>query len=75
MVMHKKCCCVRWIALHVNQNNVTYFDSFGAEYIPKEIQKLLGDKNIATNIYRIQANESMRCGYFCIRFIHFMLKG
>ena len=23
-----------WVALHVNNNNVTYFDSFGVEHIP-----------------------------------------
>ena len=26
-----------WVALWVNNNNVTYFDSFGVEHIPKEI--------------------------------------
>ena len=26
-----------WIALYVNGDNVTYFTSFGVEYIPKEI--------------------------------------
>ena len=30
-----------WIALWVNNNNVTYFDSFGVEHIPKEIIYLL----------------------------------
>ena len=25
----------QWIALYVNSNNVTYFDSFGVEHIPK----------------------------------------
>ena len=29
-----------WIALYVNGDNVTYFDSFAVEYIPKEIQKI-----------------------------------
>ena len=28
-----------------------------------------------TNINRIQAYDSIMCGYFCIGFIHFMLKG
>ena len=28
-----------------------------------------------TNIYRIQAYDSIMCGYFCIGFIDFMLKG
>ena len=46
---------IHWIALYVNDNNVTYFDSFGVKYIPKEIKKFTGNKNIITNSYRIQA--------------------
>ena len=34
------------IASHVNNSNVIYFDSFGVEHVPKEIKKLIGDKNI-----------------------------
>ena len=63
-----------WIALYVNAKTVTYFDSFGVEYIPKEIRKFIANKNIITNIYRIQAYDSIMCGYFCIGFIDFMLK-
>ena len=44
-----------WIALYINDNNVTYFNSFGVEHIPKEIRKFIGNKNIITNIYRTQA--------------------
>ena len=44
-----------WIALCVNDNNVTYFDGFGVGHIPKEIKKFIGSKNIITNIHRIQA--------------------
>ena len=33
------------------------------------------NKNIITNIYRIQADNSVMCGYFCIGFIDFMPKG
>ena len=54
-------------------NNIIYFDSFGVEHIPKEI-KIIKKKNIITNIYRIRAHDSIMCGYFCIRFIDFMLK-
>ena len=43
-----------------------YFDSFGVEYVPKEIKKLIGNKNITTNFYRIQAYDSMS-EYFCTR--------
>ena len=39
-----------WIALYVNDNNVTHFDSFTAEYIPKEIRKFITNKNMIKNI-------------------------
>ena len=52
---------------------IIYFDSSGVEHIPKKITKFIGNKNIITNIYRIQANYSM-CGYFCIGFIGFYVK-
>ena len=55
-------------------NNVTYFDSFGVEHIPKEIKEFAKNKNIKTNIFRVQANDSVMWGYFCIVFIDFMLK-
>ena len=57
----------------MNSNNIIYFDSFGVEHIPKEIKKFIGDKNIITNIYSIQAYDSIICEYFCIGFIDFML--
>ena len=63
-----------WIALYVSDNNATYFDSFGVEHIPKEIKKFIGNKSIITNIYRIQAYDSIMCRYFYIGFIDFMLK-
>ena len=66
---------IHWIALHINNNNLTYFESFGVEHILKEINKFLGNKNVITNIYRIQPYNSVVCGYFCIGFINFMLKG
>ena len=53
---------------------IIYFDSFRVEHVPKEIEKFIGHKN-RTNIFRIQANNSIMCGYFCIRFIDFMLAG
>ena len=55
------------------RNEVIYFDSFGVEHIPKEIKKFIGNKNIKANLYRIQSNNSIMCGYFCIEFIDFML--
>ena len=61
-----------WVALYVNSKTVTYLDSLGVEHIPKEIMKFIGNKKIITNIYRIQAYDSIVCGYFCIGFINFM---
>ena len=62
-----------WVELYANNKTVTYFDSFGVEHIPKEIMKFIGNKNMITNIFRIQAYDSIMCGYFCIGFINFML--
>ena len=53
------------------------------EHIPKEIIKFIShtsssallNKNIKANISRIQAYYSIICGYFCIGFVDFMLKG
>ena len=64
-----------WVALWVNNNNVNYFKSFGVEHIPKEIKKFIKNKNIITNIFRIQAYDSIICRYFCTGFIDFMLAG
>ena len=58
----------------MNAENVAYFDSFGVEHVPKEIKKIIRNKNIITNVYRIQAHNAI-CGYFCIGFIDFILKG
>ena len=67
------------MALYVNNKNIIYFDSFGVENIPREIMKFMrpavGSKKIITNIYRIQAYDSIMCGYFFIGFIIFMFKG
>ena len=64
-----------WVALYLQKNNITYFDSFGVEDIPKEIKSFIKNKNIKTNIFRIQAYDSIMCGYFSIRFVDFMLAG
>ena len=65
-----------WVALYVSNNDVTYFDSFGVEHIPKEMKKFINRSlYIKTNIFRIQAYNSIMFGYFCIGFINFMLEG
>ena len=74
-----------WMALFFKTNEVIYFDSFGIEHIPKEINKFIcpkelgsaisSNKKIKANIFRIQAYDSIMCGYFCIEFINYVLKG
>ena len=74
-----------WMALFFKTNEVIYFDSFGIEHIPKEINKFIcpkelgsaisSNKKIKANIFRIQAYNSIMCGYFCIEFINYVLKG
>ena len=62
------------VSLFVKANKVIYFDSFCIEHIPKEINKFINN-NIESNIFRIQVYDSIMCGYFCIEFINYMLKG
>ena len=63
-----------WVRLHVkdNKNND---DSFGVEYLSKEVTKFIGNKYIKSNIFRVQSYDSVMCGYFCIGFIEFILAG
>ena len=57
-----------WVALFVKPKYTVYFDSFGIEHIPKEINKLIGNNDttkssylerIKSNIFRIQAYDSI----------------
>ena len=54
-----------WVALYVKNNDITYFDSFGVEHIPKEIIKFINcpsqNENVMTIIFRIQAYDSIMC--------------
>ena len=63
-----------WIALHAKNNEVSYIYSFGVEHVPKEIKRFIGHKNTKTNIFRIQVDNSIMCGYFCIGFIDFLFE-
>ena len=67
-----------WVALFVKQKYTIYFDSSGIEHIPKEINKFINNDTtkssaitrIKSNTFRIQAYDSIMCGYFCIEFIN-----
>ena len=64
-----------WIALFFSRSEIVYFDSFGVEHVPEKIKESIWNKNIIANIFRVQANNSVMCGYFCIGFIDFMPAG
>ena len=66
-----------WIALYVKNNEINFFDSFGVEHVPKDVimHPTIEHKSIKTNIFRIQADNSITCGYFCIGFIDFIFAG
>ena len=64
-----------WVALFCKRSEIAYFDSFGIEYVPEEVKGFIENKNIKANIFRVQANNSIVCGYFRIGFIDFMLAG
>ena len=63
-----------WVSLFVKLKYTVYFDSFGIEHIPKEINKFINN-DIKSNVFTIQAYDSIMCGYFCIEFTNYMLKG
>ena len=64
-----------WVSLFIHKNVVIYFDCFGIEYIPEEVLTKIRDKSITHNIFRIQGNESIMWGFYCIALIEYMLAG
>ena len=64
-----------WVSLFIDKNSSGYFDSSGNEYIPLELLNKIIDKSITHNTFRIQDNESIICGFYCIAFIEYMLVG
>ena len=61
-----------WIALFC-RSEIIYFDSFGVQHVPERIKECVGNKKVIANIFRVQASNSIPWGYFCIRFINFMI--
>ena len=61
--------------MYALNNNITYFDTFDVEHVPKEIKIFIDKSIVVTNIFRIQAYDSIMCGYFCTGCMYFMLSG
>ena len=54
------------VSSFIDRNTAVYFDSFGTEYIPKEVLNKIREKSITHNILRIQDDDSIMCGFCCI---------
>ena len=50
-----------------------FFDSFGIEYLSQEVLSKIKYKSISHNIFSIQSDNSVMCGFYCIAFIEYML--
>ena len=55
----------------MNGNTTTYFDSYGLENIPEEVETINGNENNIVNVFGMQACDLIMCGYFCVGFIDF----
>ena len=64
-----------WVLLFIDKNIAVYFDSFGIENILQKALNKIKDKSITHNIFRMQDNESIMCGFYCIYFIEYMPAG
>ena len=59
------------LSLHVQNNDVIYFDSFRVEQIPKDIKTFIVNINMKTNIFRIQTYDLIMCGVFVLNLLIF----
>ena len=64
-----------WASLLIDRNTAAYFDSFGIEYIPQEVLNKIRDKSNTHKIFRIQDNNSIMCGFYCVAFMKYVFEG
>ena len=65
-----------WVSLFIDRNLAVYcILLFGIEYIPQEVLNKIRNKSVTHNVFRIQDNESIVCGFYFITFIEYMLVG
>ena len=54
-----------WVVCYFKNDDALGFDSFGVEYVIKDIKKLISNKNVKANTFRIQLLIQL-CGYYWI---------
>ena len=62
-----------YIGFH--RNTAVCLDSFGIEYIPQNELNKIKDKSITHIIFRVQDDDPIKCGFYCITYIEYMLTG
>ena len=58
-----------WVSLFIDRNTAMYFHSFGINYLLQEVLNKINNKSITNNIFRIQSDNSVMCGFYFITFI------
>ena len=64
-----------WVLLFIDRNTAVHFDSFRKENIPQEVLSKIKDKSMTHKIFRIQDDDSVMYGLYCIAFIEYMIAG
>ena len=61
-----------WITLFCNRTKLFILIVLVLNKFLKKFKKIAGHKKMKANIFLVQANDSVMCGYFCIGFIDFI---
>ena len=62
----------RWVSWFIDRNTAVYCDFFATVYILPDVLNKIKNKPIINNIFRIQDDESIMCGFYCLAFIQYM---
>ena len=49
-----------WVALFGRKKEIVYFNSFGVEHAPKEIEEFTEKKNMKANIFKIEYKQTIQ---------------
>ena len=55
-----------WVSIFTDKNTTVYFCSLGIEYNSKEVLKEIKDKSNTRNVFRVQDNYSIMCGFLLL---------
>ena len=53
-----------WVPLFIDRSKAVCFDSFGIECILQKVLIKVKDNSITLNIFRIQSDDSIMCGFY-----------